>query len=65
MKYFVFRIAKSNIYIAIFILMCCFITEGFHVLVSEYNLKLIDKKLLQKKLKEYIKLAGTTEEWVY
>ena len=31
-------------------------------MVSEYNLKLIDKKLLQKKLKEYIELAGTTEE---
>ena len=28
-------------------------------MVSEYNLKLIDKKLLQKKLKEYIELAGT------
>ena len=27
--------------------------------VSEYNLKLIDKKLLQKKLKEYVELAGT------
>ena len=25
-------------------------------MVSEYNLKLIDKKLLQKKLKEYIEL---------
>lgn len=24
---------------------------------AEYNLKLIDKKLLQKKLKEYIELA--------
>ena len=31
-------------------------------MVSEYNLKLIDKKLLQKKLKEYIELAGTAEE---
>lgn len=31
-------------------------------MVSEYNLKLIDKKLLQKKLKEYIELADTTEE---
>ena len=32
-------------------------------MVSEYNLKLIDKKLLQKKLKEYIELAevGTEE----
>jgi len=28
-------------------------------MVSEYNLKLIDKKLLQKKLKEYIDLAET------
>ena len=28
-------------------------------MVSQYNLKLIDKKLLQKKLKEYIELAGT------
>lgn len=28
-------------------------------MVSEYNLKLIDKKLLQKKLKEYVELAGT------
>lgn len=26
-------------------------------MVSEYNLKLINKKLLQKKLKEYIELA--------
>ena len=31
-------------------------------MVSEYNLKLIDKKLLQKKLKEYIELAETPEE---
>ena len=31
-------------------------------MVSEYNLKLIDKKLLQKKLKEYIELAGTISE---
>ena len=31
-------------------------------MVSEYNLKLIDKKLLQKKLKEYIELAGTASE---
>ena len=31
-------------------------------MVSEYNLKLIDKKLLQKKLKEYIELADTAEE---
>lgn len=31
-------------------------------MVSEYNLKLIDKKLLQKKLKEYIELAGTVFE---
>ena len=30
--------------------------------VSEYNLKLIDKKLLQKKLEEYIELAGTVSE---
>lgn len=28
-------------------------------MVSEYNLKLIDKKLLRKKLKEYIKLANS------
>lgn len=27
-------------------------------MVSEYNLKLIDKKLLQKKLKEYMELSG-------
>ena len=31
-------------------------------MVSEYNLKLIDKALLQKKLKEYIELADTTLE---
>ena len=31
-------------------------------MVSEYNLKLIDKKLLQKKLKEYIELAETNSE---
>lgn len=31
-------------------------------MVSEYNLKLIDKKLLQKKLKEYIELAETGSE---
>lgn len=31
-------------------------------MVSEYNLKLIDKKLLQKKLKEYIELAGTISD---
>lgn len=31
-------------------------------MVSEYNLKLIDKPLLQKKLKEYIELADTTLE---
>ncbi len=31
-------------------------------MVSEYNLKLIDKKLLQKKLKEYIELAETTAD---
>lgn len=31
-------------------------------MVSEYNLKLIDKKLLQRKLKEYIELAGTVSE---
>ena len=30
-------------------------------MVSEYNLKLIDKKLLQKKLKEYIELSGKRE----
>ena len=29
-------------------------------MVAEYNLKLIDKKLLQKKLKEYIELARST-----
>ena len=27
-------------------------------MVSEYNLKLIDKELLQRKLKEYIELEG-------
>lgn len=31
-------------------------------MVAEYNLKLIDKKLLQKKLKEYIELVKLTEE---
>lgn len=31
-------------------------------MVSEYNLKLIDRKLLQKKLKEYIELAETMSE---
>lgn len=31
-------------------------------MVSEYNLKLIDKKLLQNKLKEYIELAGTSSD---
>ncbi|MCD8231115.1 MAG: PDDEXK nuclease domain-containing protein [Clostridiales bacterium] len=31
-------------------------------MVSEYNLKLIDKKLLQKKLKEYIELADTATD---
>lgn len=31
-------------------------------MVSEYNLKLIDKKLLQRKLKEYIKLAGNVSD---
>ncbi len=31
-------------------------------MVSEYNLKLIDKKLLQKKLKEYIELAGAVSD---
>lgn len=31
-------------------------------MVSEYNLKLIDKKLLQKKLKEYIELAVTVSD---
>ena len=30
-------------------------------MVSEYNLKLIDKKLLQRKLKEYIELTKLTE----
>ena len=30
-------------------------------MVAEYNLKLIDKKLLQKKLKEYIELAKLTD----
>ena len=33
-------------------------------MVAEYNLKLIDKKLLQKKLKEYIELAKLTEDEV-
>lgn len=31
-------------------------------MVSEYNLKLIDKKLLQRKLKEYIELAETASD---
>ena len=31
-------------------------------MVAEYNLKLIDKKLLQKKLKEYIELAQSSED---
>ncbi len=31
-------------------------------MVSEYNLKLIDKKLLQRKLKEYIELAETAAD---
>ena len=31
-------------------------------MVAEYNLKLIDKKLLQKRLKEYIELAKLTED---
>lgn len=31
-------------------------------MVSEYKLKLIDKKLLQSKLKEYIELAGEDED---
>ena len=31
-------------------------------MVSEYNLKLIDKKLLQEKLKEYIELAETSRD---
>ena len=31
-------------------------------MVAEYNLKFIDKKLLQKKLKEYIELAKLTED---
>lgn len=31
-------------------------------MVSEYKLKLIDKKLLQKKLKEYIELAGNVSD---
>ncbi|MCD8007692.1 MAG: PDDEXK nuclease domain-containing protein [Clostridiales bacterium] len=31
-------------------------------MISEYNLKLIDKKLLQKKLKEYIELAETAAD---
>ena len=31
-------------------------------MVSEYNLKLIDKALLQKKLKEYIELARSSED---
>ncbi len=31
-------------------------------MVSEYNLKLIDKKLLQNKLKEYIELAETASD---
>lgn len=31
-------------------------------MVSEYNLKLIDKKLLQRKLKEYLELAETVSD---
>lgn len=31
-------------------------------MVSEYTLKLIDKKLLQKKLKEYIELSQASFE---
>lgn len=31
-------------------------------MVYEYNLKLIDKALLQKKLKEYIELAQSSED---
>lgn len=31
-------------------------------MVSEYNLKLMDKKLLQRKLKEYIELTGTASD---
>ena len=31
-------------------------------LVSEYRLKLIDKKLLQRKLKEYVELAEISEK---
>lgn len=31
-------------------------------MVSEYRLKLIDKNLLQRKLKEYIDIAGETNE---
>ena len=31
-------------------------------LVSEYRLKLIDKKLLQRKLKEYVELAENSLE---
>lgn len=31
-------------------------------MVSEYKLKLIDKKLLQNKLKEYVELASDNEE---
>ena len=31
-------------------------------MVSEYNLKLIDKSLLQRKLKEYIELAETDSD---
>ena len=34
-------------------------------MVSEYNLKLIDRKLLQKKLKEYIELAETISDDEY
>ena len=31
-------------------------------MVSEYTLKLIDKKLLQEKLKEYVELTESTED---
>lgn len=37
-------------------------TATMWTMISEYNLKLIDKKLLQKKLKEYIELAGTVSD---
>ena len=49
------RRATGNIFLDNYVLDFLDVPET----VSEYNLKLIDKKLLQKKLKEYVELAGT------